>query len=57
MINDITPGRSVHFFSMNKNSFEIESAIKQRDLFKRYCNGEDVFNEEEIITPTPFVFK
>ncbi|CAF1546557.1 unnamed protein product [Adineta steineri] len=39
MINDITP----------------ESAVKQRDLFKRYCNDEDILNEiisseEEMIT-------
>ncbi|CAF1476078.1 unnamed protein product [Adineta steineri] len=39
MINDITP----------------ESAMKQRDLFKRYCNDEDILNEmisseEEMIT-------
>jgi len=41
MTNDITP----------------ESAIKQRALFERYCDGEDVFkdvfNQEEMITPTP----
>ncbi|CAF0733534.1 unnamed protein product [Rotaria sordida] len=32
-----------------------ESAVKQRDLYRRYCNGEDVlneimFNEEDMIT-------
>lgn len=35
----------------------IESAIKQRDLFKRYCNGEDIFNEEPMVTSASFVFR
>lgn len=31
--------------SFNQYYFEIESALKQRDLFKRYCDGEDIFSE------------
>jgi hypothetical protein len=42
---------------IDRNLFEIESAFKQRDLFKRYCNGEYAFNEEDMITSAPFVFK
>ncbi len=58
MINDITPGKIDRILIfMNKYLLKIESAIKERDLFKRYCDGEDVFNEEEMITPTPFVFQ
>ncbi len=50
----------VSFFidrAREKIFFVIESAIEQRDLFKRYCDGEDVFKEGEIITPRPFEFK
>jgi hypothetical protein len=56
MLNDITSGKMFVDREREKISFVIESAIEQRDLFKRYCDGEDVFNKEQTITPTPFVF-
>lgn len=38
-------------------NLKIDSAVKQRDLFKRYCDGEDALNDEVMITSAPFVLK
>ena len=48
--------RIFHEIEREKIFLVIESAIEQRDLFKRYCDGEDVFNEgANNNIQTPFV--
>lgn len=51
LIDDITPGNDFSMrISVERRKFhlEIESMIEQREFFRRYCNGENVFHDDEI---------